>query len=80
MRTLLALLGLAVVVLVVLMALGMVSIDQTREASLPKIRIEGGQAPQFKADVGSINVGTVNKTVEVPSIQVEKADNAAVAQ
>ncbi|MGK6320785.1 hypothetical protein [Sphingomonas sp. DT-204] len=80
MRTLLALIGLAVVVLIVLMALGLVSIDQTRQASLPKINVEGGQAPEFKADVGRIDVGTVNKTVQVPTIGVEKAGNAAAVQ
>ncbi|PCD03261.1 hypothetical protein COC42_02295 [Sphingomonas spermidinifaciens] len=68
MRTLLVLVGLVALVLVVLMSLGMVSIDQTRPAVV--------QAPEFKADVGKVELGTTNRTVEVPTLQVEKADGA----
>ncbi|MCM8731023.1 hypothetical protein ACFO8O_08635 [Hephaestia sp. GCM10023244] len=75
MRTLLVLLGLVVVAIVLLMAFGMIDIDQTRTAQLPKVTIEGGQAPQFKADVGGIGVSTENKTVAVPTLEVRKADN-----
>lgn len=64
MRTLLAILGVVVLVVVVLMSLGMVSIDQTRPAVV--------QAPEFEADVGRIELGTTNKTVEVPTLEVEK--------
>ena len=75
MRALFALVGLAVVVVIVLMSLGMISIGG---GSLPHVKVEGGAAP--KVEVGKIAVGTVNKTVEVPTIQVEKAGNAAAAQ
>lgn len=68
MKAILVLLGIAVLALVVLMSLGMISIDQTRPAVV--------QAPEFKADVGRIEVGTTNRTVEVPTLQVEKADAA----
>lgn len=64
MRTLLAILGVVVLVVVVLMSLGMVSIDQTRPAVV--------QAPEFEADVGRIELDTTNKTVEVPTLEVEK--------
>ncbi len=70
MRALLVLLGLAVVVVIGLMSLGMISIDGGR---LPRVAVEGGQAP--KVDVGTIDVGTVNKTVQVPVVEVKKADN-----
>ena len=85
-RGLLVFIGLAVVVLVVLMAFGVVSLEQTRTASLPTVRVEGGQAPKFKADVGEVQLGTsqkrvevpevnmTNKTVAVPTVDVEKAD------
>ncbi|WP_315760534.1 hypothetical protein [Sphingomonas sp. Y38-1Y] len=66
MKTILVLLGLAALALVVLMSLGMVSIDQTRPAVV--------QAPEFKADVGRVELGTTNKTVEVPTLEVQKAD------
>ncbi len=68
MRTILVALGLAALILVALMSFGMVSIDQTRPAVV--------QAPEFKADVGKVELGTTNKTVEVPTLQVEKAEGA----
>jgi uncharacterized membrane protein (Fun14 family) len=72
MRTLLALLGIVVVVVVVLMAFGFINIDQTRQAQLPQVSVQGGQAPKFQADVGSVDVGTENKTVQVPHLDVTK--------
>ncbi|MES2336726.1 MAG: hypothetical protein V4537_01365 [Pseudomonadota bacterium] len=72
MRTLLVLVGLAALVLVVLLSLGMVSIGG---GSLPKVSVQSGTAP--KVDVGTIDVGTVNKTIAVPVVEVKKADNAS---
>ncbi len=74
MRALLVLLGLAAIVLVVLMTFRMISIDG---GSLPTVRVEAGTAP--KVDVGTIDVGTVDKTVAVPVIDVRRADNATEA-
>ena len=65
MRAILVLIGLAALVLVVMMSLGMVSF-QTTPGSLPTL--QGGQAPTVKADVGSIDLTTTNKTVEVPAV------------
>ncbi|MBY8829304.1 hypothetical protein [Hephaestia mangrovi] len=72
MRTLLALLGLIVIVVVVLMAFGFINIDQTRPAKMPSISVQGGQAPQFSANVASVDVGTKNETVQVPDVRVNK--------
>ena len=68
MRTILVALGLVALLLAGLMVTGMVSIDQTRPAVV--------QAPEFKADVGKVELGTTNKTLEVPTLQVEKAEGA----
>jgi hypothetical protein len=57
------------------MATGFINIDQTKTAQLP--RLEGWQAPEFKADVARINVGTEKKTVEVPKIEVQKPSDGA---
>ena len=67
MRTILVLIGLAALVLVVLLSLGMISL-QTTPGSLPKVAVEGGAAPAVKANVGSIDVVSANKTVEVPTV------------
>lgn len=71
MRAILALLGLAAVALVVLMALGMVKIEQTSDTAFPTIKFEGGRAPEFKAEVGRVGIGTENATVAVPTIKME---------
>ena len=68
MRTLLALIGLLALVVAGLLYFGLISIDQTRPGSI--------QAPQFKADVARVSVGTENKTVEVPTVNVDKPGNA----
>jgi len=68
MRTLLVLLAIAVLVLAGLMYFGIVSIDQTRPGVV--------QAPTFEADVARVSVGTENKTVAVPTIEVERPANA----
>ena len=69
MRVILVLLALVLLVGAVLMMTGLISIDQTRPAMV--------QAPQFRADVGRVTMGTETKTVEVPRINVEKAGNTA---
>ena len=68
MRTLLALLGVIALIVVALMYFGLINIDQTRPGMV--------QAPQFKADVARVSVGTENKTVAVPTVNVEKPGNA----
>jgi len=70
MRTLLALLGVAALVVLGLMMTGYLKIGQTQTAQLP--RLEGGQAPKFEASVAKVEVGTENKTVEVPKVDVQK--------
>ena len=71
MRTLLALLGIAVLILAGLLYFGIISIDQTRPGVV--------RAPQFQADVARVSVGTENKTVEVPTIDVQKPGERATA-
>jgi hypothetical protein len=75
MRALLVLVGIAALVVLAGMATGFIKLDQTQTAQLP--RLEGGQAPKFEADVAKINVGTENKTVEVPTIDIQKPNEPA---
>ena len=68
MRTLLSLVAIAVHVVVGLMYFGIINIDQTRQGVV--------QAPKFQADVAKVTLGTENKTVAVPTINVERPANA----
>ena len=64
----------AAVLAIVVIAAGvyMIDIDQTQEARLPDVdvSVEGGQAPKFEANVGSIDVTQEEVTVEVPEVDV----------
>ena len=68
MRSLLALLGIAALVVVALMYFGLINIDQTSPAVV--------QAPTFEADVARVSVGREDKTVSVPTVNVERPGNA----
>ncbi|MEJ6389451.1 hypothetical protein [Gymnodinialimonas ulvae] len=58
-------------VAIALLAIGgayMVDIDQTQDGELPEVSVEGGQLPEFDAEVGDVEV--TEETVTVPSIEV----------
>jgi uncharacterized protein (UPF0333 family) len=64
----LSLLAIVVLAVVALMYFGIINIDQTRPGVV--------QTPKFQADVGKVTLGTENKTVAVPTINVEKPANS----
>lgn len=65
-------------IVVAAFALGLVNIDQTKTAQLPDVKVEttGGQAPAFDVETAKIDVGSKQTTIEVPTVSVEKADEA----
>ncbi len=69
MRGILVLLGIIILAGVVLMSLGMLRVDMAN-GSWPSIsfNMQGGKLPTVST--GSIDVGTTNKTVEVPTVQM----------
>ncbi len=48
-------------------------VDQTKEGEMPDVDVNatGGEAPEFDVDAPSVNVGTENRTVEVPTVDVD---------
>ncbi|GAA4749206.1 hypothetical protein GCM10023264_14340 [Sphingomonas daechungensis] len=83
MRAVLLLLILAVVALIVLVATGLIDINQTRPAEVPQVSVNsngitatGGQTPAFDVETGTVSVGAnqANVTVPVPSLKVNPAD------
>jgi hypothetical protein len=54
-------------------------VDQTKEAQVPEVEVNatGGQMPEFDVDGPTVNVGTENKVVEVPTVKIDgpKEDN-----
>jgi hypothetical protein len=83
MRAILLILILAVVGLIVLVATGLLDINQTQPAQAPEVSVtengvvaKGGQAPAFYVETGTVSVGAEakNVTVAVPTVQVNPAD------
>ncbi len=70
MRALLILLGIAVLVVIALLYFRVIAIDQTSPGMV--------KAPTFQANVARVSVGSENKTVEVPTIDVDRPANDEV--
>ncbi|MCJ7421808.1 hypothetical protein [Sphingomicrobium astaxanthinifaciens] len=67
---------LAIVLLVVIgYATGFFATDVEGELEAPSVDldVEGGELPDIDSDVGDIDVGTEEVTVETPTIEVEEA-------
>ncbi len=52
-------------------------VDQTKEGDLPEVEVNasGGQMPEFDVDGPTVNVGTENKTIEVPTVDVDAPED-----
>ena len=70
MRAILGILVLAVVVIVAMISLGMLNVNM-QPGALPTVKLEGGQPPAVKADVGEVGMGYTNKTIQVPTVVME---------
>ena len=84
MRAVLFVLILVVLAAVAAIATGYLDINQTRAAKAPAVSAtdngvatRGGQAPAFDVETGSVKVGIEEKTVKVPTVQVQPADGNA---
>ena len=53
-------------------------VDQTKEGNLPDVdvNVSGGELPEYNVEGPSINVGTENKTIQVPTIDVDAPKDA----
>ncbi|MEC5289079.1 hypothetical protein VSX64_00360 [Aurantimonas sp. C2-6-R+9] len=65
--------GIIVLLIVVWFAFTMINVDVTEEGALPEVSVEGGQLPKADVTTGDIDVGTEEKTIEVPTIDVQPA-------
>lgn len=72
MRFILALIAILAVVGILAIYLGYIDVNQTQNASLPQVEVKGGQLPAFNASVATVEVGSRNETVQVPTVDVKK--------
>lgn len=75
MRFLLALVGIAALVVVALVSLGMLKID-TKSGSLPSVSVAGGKAPEVTANMATVEFGTEKKTISLPTVHISKPTDA----
>ncbi|WP_420142538.1 hypothetical protein [Sphingomonas sp.] len=71
MRAIVTILAIVVVIGIIALATGFINLSGN-SGELPKVAVEGGKLPSVNADVGDIDVGTRNTTVEVPEVKTEK--------
>ena len=84
MRTIILILIVIIVAIIAAIATGFLDINQVRGAKAPDISTtsngvtaEGGQAPAFDIETGSVKVGAKDATVKVPSVEIQPAQNQA---
>ncbi|GMM91899.1 hypothetical protein [Qipengyuania sp. MTN3-11] len=60
-------------------ALGLAAcdVDQTEEGEMPEVTVEEGNMPEYDVSAPEVEVGTEETTVEVPTVDIEPADDAA---
>jgi hypothetical protein len=71
MRAVVTILAIVVVIAIIAVATGFVNLHGS-PGELPKVKVEGGQAPAVKADVGSVDVGTKNSSIDMPKVETVK--------
>ncbi len=45
-------------------------VDKTQDGEMPEVTVEGGEMPAYDVDVAEVEVGTVEKTMEVPQVEM----------
>lgn len=71
MRAIVTILAIIVVIGIIAIATGYVNLHGNA-GTLPKVSVQGGSAPSVSADVGSIDFGSKNTSVDVPKMETTK--------
>ena len=60
------------------LAVAACDVDQTKEGELPNVDVNatGGQLPEYNVEGPQVNVGMENKTVQVPTVDVDAPKDA----
>ena len=58
------------------LSLAACDVDQTKEGEMPDVdvNVSGGEMPEYNVDAPDVSVGTENKVVQVPDVDVEPAN------
>ncbi|MDO6590349.1 hypothetical protein DS901_11405 [Loktanella sp. D2R18] len=76
MKTITASAAIIVAALAIGFGIYMVDVEQTQEASLPDVdvTIEGGNLPQYETELGDVELGTEEITLDVPTIDIQSPE------
>jgi hypothetical protein len=60
-----------------LLTFGACDVDKTKDGEMPDVDVNatGGQLPEYNVEGPTVNVGTENKTVQVPTVDVDAPDD-----
>ena len=59
-----------VMVVALLVAFGLLRVNQTREAELPAVKVQGGQTPAYDVKTADVDVGSKKVAVDVPKVSM----------
>jgi hypothetical protein len=76
MRPILTIVAVLVLLLIIGVATGFINLG-ARGGDLPEVKVEGGALPTVDADVGDVDVGTKNEVIQVPTIDIDNAQQDA---
>lgn len=87
MRAVILILIVVIVGVIAAIATGFLNINQIRGARAPQVSAssngvtaQGGQAPAFEVETGSVKIGTANANVKLPAVEVSPAQDEAQQQ
>jgi hypothetical protein len=71
MRAIVTIIAIVVVIGIIAVATGFVNLHGNA-GEAPRVAVEGGKLPSVNADVGSVDFGSKNTTIDVPKVDTEK--------
>lgn len=61
---------LAITVAASALALSACEVEKTEEGEMPEVEVEGGELPEYDVEGPDVDVGTEEKTITVPDVDV----------
>ncbi len=63
--------SLASAILIAALALGGCEVEKKEEGRLPDVEVEGGKLPRYDVEGPDVDVGTEERTITVPDIDID---------
>lgn len=63
--------SLASAILIAALSLGACEVEKKEEGRLPNVEVEGGKLPRYDVEGPDVDVGTKERTITVPDVDVD---------